>query len=134
MDFRPRADVDRTIGLTLAGDLLCIGLFVALGALRHPGSTPLYVRVPETAAPFVVGWLLVGAFLGAFTAESLADTRTAALRAGIAWLGADLLAQAARATPFVSGGVALAFVVVSLVTGGAFLVGWRAFVARTFAS
>ena len=131
MEFRPRVDADRTIGLTLAGDLLCIGLFVALGVLRHPESTPLYVRVPETAAPFIAGWLLVGAFFGTFTAESLVGTRTVALRAGVAWLGADLLAQAARATPFVAGGVAPAFVVVSLVTGGAFLVGWRTVVART---
>jgi hypothetical protein len=46
-----------------------------------------------------------------------------------AWLGADVIAQAIRATPYVRGGASLeasvVFGLVSFVVGGLLLVGWR---------
>ncbi|MFB6118447.1 DUF3054 domain-containing protein [Halosegnis sp.] len=132
MHLRPRFDRDWATGATLVGDLLCIGLFVSLGALRHPEAGPLYVRVPEIAAPFILGWLVVGAFVGVFTASELTGTRTVAGRAALAWVGATAVAQTLRATPFVPGGTAPAFVVVSLVVGGTLLVTWRVLASRAF--
>ncbi|MFC7177540.1 DUF3054 domain-containing protein [Halosegnis marinus] len=131
MDLRPQFRADRTTALVLLGDALCIALFSAAGALQHPGNAPLYARVPEIAAPFVLGWLLVGALVGTFDGSWFGSARTAAGRAAVAWLGADIVGQALRATAFVPGGADPAFFVVSLLVGGALLVGWRALVART---
>jgi hypothetical protein len=131
MDLRPGFLADRTTLLTLVGDLLCIALFSAAGALQHPENAAIYLRVPEIAAPFVLGWLLVGAFAGVFDARWTTGPRAAAGRAALAWLGADLVGQGLRATAVVPGGADPAFFVVSLVVGGALLVAWRALVART---
>jgi len=128
--FRAGVTTDRQIGLVLVGDLLCIALFATLGAMRHPESGGLLARVPEIAAPFVVGWLLVGLAVGTLRADAYADTRTAVARAAIAWLGTDLFAQALRATPIVPGGADPAFFVVALLFGGLFLGGWRALAVR----
>lgn len=128
--FRAGITTDRQIGLVLVGDLLCIALFATLGAMRHPASGRLLARVPEIAAPFVVGWLLVGLAVGTLRADAYADTRTAVVRAAIAWLGTDLFAQALRATPIVPGGAAPAFFVVALLFGGLFLGSWRALAVR----
>ena len=133
MQLRPRLSLTQTTGLTLAGDLLCIGLFIAAGVLQHSGVEALPVRVPAAAAPFVVGWLAVGAFVGVFTEAATADSRTAATRAAVAWGGAAVVGQGLRATAVVSGGVALAFFVVSLLVGGSLLVGWRTVAARLIA-
>lgn len=127
MDLRPGFAADRTTLLTLVGDLLCIALFAAAGAMQHPEGAALYLRVPEIAAPFVLGWLVVGTLVGVFRSD-LGTRRSAAARAAVAWLGADLVGQALRATAFVPGGADPAFFVVSLVVGGTLLAGWRALV------
>lgn len=131
MDLRPQFRADRTTLLVLLGDVLCIALFSAAGALQHTGTAPLYARVPEISAPFVLGWLVVGVFVGTFDGDWVGSVRTAGARAAVAWLGADIVGQALRATAVVPGGAAPTFFVVSLVVGGALLVGWRALVART---
>ena len=128
--FRAGITTDRQIGLVLVGDLLCIALFATLGAMRHPASGRLLARVPEIAAPFVVGWLLVGLAVGTLRADAYADTRTAVVRAAITWLGTDLFAQALRGTSVVPGGPDPAFFVVALLFGGLFLGSWRALAVR----
>jgi hypothetical protein len=131
MDLRTGFVADRTTLLTLVGDLLCIALFSAAGALQHPEGPALYIRVPEIAAPFVLGWLAVGAVAGVFDARWTTGRRVAAGRAALAWLGADLVGQGLRATAVVPGGADPAFFLVSLVVGGTLLAGWRALVAGT---
>lgn len=128
--LRAGITVDRRVGLVLLGDLLCIALFATLGAMQHPEGGSLIVRIPEVAAPFVVGWLLVGAAVGTFRTDAFSDTRTAVVRAVVAWLGADLFAQAVRATSVVPGGADPAFFVVALLFGGVLLAGWRALASR----
>ncbi|WP_255149950.1 DUF3054 domain-containing protein [Halorarius halobius] len=129
MDLSPRVSVSRTMALAAVGDLVCIGLFSVLGVLQHESGAVL-VRAPEVAAPFVVGWVVVGLVVGVFNERALATPREAAARAGVAWLGADIVGQAIRATSLVRGGFDPAFFLVSLFVTGALLVGWRATVAR----
>ncbi|MDZ7746066.1 MAG: DUF3054 domain-containing protein [Halobacteriales archaeon] len=128
--FRAGIEIDRRVGVVLIGDLLCIALFATLGAMQHPEGGSLLARLPEIAAPFVGGWLLVGLAVGTLRTDALADARTAAVRAGVGWLGADLFAQAARATSVVPGGADPAFFVVALLFGGLLLVSWRALASR----
>ena len=124
--FRAGVTTDRRVGLVLVGDLLCIALFATLGAMQHPEGGSLLARIPEVAAPFVVGWLLVGVAVGTFRAGAIADARTAVVRAAAGWLGADLFAQAVRTLSVVPGGADPAFFVVALLFGGTLLGGWRA--------
>lgn len=130
MDVRPRVAVTPRSGLLVLGDVACIGLFSTAGVLRH-ASGSLLLGVPQAALPFVVGWLLVGAFAGAFAADALATPREAAARAAVAWVGADVVGQGLRATSFVSGSADPAFFLVALLVGGILLVGWRALASRT---
>ena len=132
MELGPRLSASRTTGLVVLGDLLCIGLFSTLGVLQH-NSGNLLARVPEVAAPFVLGWVVVGLLVGTFARESLSTPREAAARAAVAWLGADVVGQALRATALFSGGFDPAFFLVSLLVAGALLVGWRAVAARLLA-
>lgn len=125
MDVRPRVAVTPRTGLLLLGDVACIGLFSAAGVLEHASGT-LLVHVPRVALPFVLGWVLVGAFVGAFAADALATPREAAARVAVAWIGADLVGQGLRATAALSGSADPAFFLVALVVGGGLLVGWRA--------
>lgn len=131
MNLRPGFLMDRTRYLICGGDLLCIALFSAAGAVQHPEGAPLLLRVPEIAAPFIGGWLAVGLFTGVFDARGVAGSRAAAGRAAVTWLGADLVGQGLRWTSIVPGGSDPAFFLVSLLVGGALLVGWRSLVART---
>jgi hypothetical protein len=131
MDFRPGVVANRTTLLTIVGDLLCIALFSAAGALQHPEEAALYLRVPEIAAPFVLGWLAVGSVVGVFDTRWMTGRRTAAGRAALAWLGADLVGQGLRATAAVPGSADPAFFIISLVVGGTLLAGWRAIVVNT---
>lgn len=129
MNLRPRVAVAPRTGLLLVGDAACIGLFSVAGVLRH-GSGSLLVRVPEVALPFLLGWVLVGAFVGAFAPDALATPREAATRAAVAWVGADLVGQALRATPAFRGGADAAFFLVALFVAGGLLVVWRTLAAR----
>lgn len=132
MEFGPRVSLSPVTAVVVVGDLLCIGLFSIAGVLQHE-SGPLLVRVPEVAAPFLLGWVVVGLFVGVFSRAALATPREAAARAAVAWLGADLLGQALRSTALFAGGFDPAFFLVSLFVTGALLVGWRATASQLFA-
>jgi hypothetical protein len=132
MEFGSRLSLSRTTAVVAVGDLLCIGLFSVAGVLEHQSGS-LITRVPEVAAPFLIGWALVGLLTGAFTTAALATPREAATRAAVAWLGADLVGQGLRSTELFSGGFDPAFFLVSLFVTGVLLVGWRALAARLLA-
>ncbi|WP_255196327.1 DUF3054 domain-containing protein [Halorarius litoreus] len=132
MQFGPRLSPSRTTALVVVGDVVCIGLFSTLGVLQH-NSGQVLTRVPEVAAPFLVGWALVGLLAGAFVTEALATPREAAARAAVAWLGADVVGQALRATSLFSGSFDPAFFLVSLFVTGTLLVCWRAVASRALA-
>jgi hypothetical protein len=117
-----------TLGLALA-DLFLILLFVVLGELQHYGLAGL-ARVPVTAAPFVLGWALAAVALGLYGTAWLASPRAAALRTAGAWVVAVAVGQGLRATPYLPGDAAPAFVVVSLGIGMVLLVPWRVAAVR----
>lgn len=125
MEFGSRLSLSPTTAVVVAGDLLCIGLFSTAGIIQHESGS-LLGRVPEVAAPFLLGWALVGLLAGVFSRQALATPREAAARAGVAWLGADLVGQALRSTSLFSGGFDPAFFLVSLFVTGLLLVAWRA--------
>lgn len=131
MALLPEVTRDRTTVLLLVGDVCCIALFATVGALQHPSPQSLLRRVPEIAAPFLFGWLLVGSFAGVFDREVYAEPRPLVVAVGIGWLGADLIGQVLRAATGLRGSAAIAFFLVTLFVGGTLLIGWRLLAART---
>lgn len=131
MAVRPRISPSATTALLLAGDVACIALFSAVGVLQH-GSGPLPARAPAVAAPFVLGWALVGLFVGAFAHDALRSVRAAAGRAAVGWGGAAVVGQVLRSTSLFPGGFDPVFFLVSLVVTGALLVAWRTGVAVAY--
>lgn len=117
--------VPMAVGLAL-GDAAALGLFVLIGEVSH-GNRPF--ENPEmvigTLAPFLLAWLVVAGVGGLYTSDALLSPRRAVSWALPAWIFAGLLGHALRATPLFRGGTALSFIVVSLVAGGALLLGWR---------
>lgn len=117
-----------TIGL-FVGDVIAILLFVVAGELRHDAAlTPSTIL--DAAVPFIVGWIVAAAFFGLFATAMLRSVRETAARTAGAWLVADVIGQALRATPVFGGGFDPAFFVVAFVVGGALLVGWRVVYVR----
>lgn len=109
------------------GDVGSILLFLLSGLLQHNSLARLadLGYVADTAAPFLLGWLVAAPMVGAY-AVSGADARASVLRAVGAWIPAALVGQALRTTALFHGGTSPAFVAVSLVVGGGLLGVWRA--------
>lgn len=120
-----RVAVTPRTALLALGDVALITLFVLLGQLEH-GTQGLLM----TAAPFIIGWLLVAPALGLYAGRRRELTSTIGLTAG-AWIGAALIGQALRATEIFPGGFAIAFVIVSILVGLVLLVPFRTVVAYT---
>ncbi|MFB6185043.1 MAG: DUF3054 domain-containing protein [Haloarculaceae archaeon] len=120
--------------LTLAvaiGDVLAIGLFVAIGELNHGVSLLAQLgRAVDTAVPFLIGWWIFAVFGGLYTADAWRSPKRAAAKTFPAWVGADLLAQLLRATPLFHGDAAVTFFLVAAAAGGLLIVGWRVVVSR----
>jgi len=130
-----RVDLAAVTALVALGDLTCIGAFVVAGEVSHnvdPVASPVYVA--ETAVPFLVGWALVAVLGGLYAADARRSWRRAVGLTVPAWAAAALVAQAVRATPYVHGGAALPFYLVSVGVGLALLVPWRAATSHLFAS
>lgn len=119
--------VDRgTVRTFLAGDLVAILAFVLLGELRH-GVDPMTApgRVAGVAVPFLLAWLVVGALAGAYAPGLRDDARRLVLVALGAWIGAAAVAQVLRGTAAFPGDADPVFFLVTVLVGGALLVGWR---------
>jgi len=119
----------------LAGvDLLLVLTFVVLGEFSHFGVTATaFARAPGTAAPFLLGWVLVAPLAGVYAPDARRSVRSAAVRTAAAWVGAVAVGQSLRATAAFPGDLAPAFVVVSLLVGLALLLPWRLLVAGRLA-
>jgi uncharacterized membrane protein YhaH (DUF805 family) len=120
----------------LAGvDVLLVLAFVLLGEFSHFGVTPTaFARAPGTAAPFLLGWVLLAPLARVYAPAVRRSVRGAALRTAAAWTGTVAVAQSLRATAAFPGDLAAAFVVVSLVVGLALLLPWRVLAARRLSS
>ena len=121
-----RIAATRRTAVLAAGDAAMIAIFVALGELQHGGSVAAGV---ETFLQFAVGWSVVAVPLGAYGPHALRSAPRAAGRAAGTWIAGALVGQVVRATVRPGFYVAPAFVVVSIVVGGALLAAWRAAMA-----
>lgn len=106
-------------------DLLAIVAMLWVGELRH-GNDPLVSPwlFVDTLLPFLVGWLVAAYALSAYGESTLAGYRPAIGAALVAWLVANVIGQALRATALFHGGSQLSFFLVMLgFVGGALAVG-----------
>lgn len=109
-----------------AGDLLVIVGFVLIGEFSHgvmPWRVP--IQVVETLTTFLVGWVAVAPLSWAYQRENLASPSAAAWTAVIAWVGASVVANLLRSTPFFHGNASVTFFLVTVVFGGAMFAAWR---------
>ena len=103
--------------LSLLADACCVLAFVVIGRASHNDGETL-AGIASTAWPFLAG-LACGEVAARAWRQPLA-----LVPAGVgAWLGAVLVGQALRV--LAGQGTALAFIVVSLLFLGVFLLGWR---------
>jgi|APHM01.1.fsa_nt_gi hypothetical protein len=126
-----RTRVDRspsTAGL-LVGDVLALGGFVFIGQQFGHRMRPLAnpFGYLEAIVPFVLAWVAVAVLAGLYTADARSSLRRGVGLAVLAWLVALPVAHGLRV--LVSGSTAPAFVVISAVVGGGFLLGWRVLAA-----
>jgi hypothetical protein len=121
-----RVEANRTTAVLVAGDLLAIGGFVLAGELHHGYTIAVLVqRWGVTTATFVVGWWLLAAVGGLYTADAVRSPKQAGSWGVPAWIVGALVAQGLRATPLHPGGASLSFYLVSVAFGGGLVVGWR---------
>jgi hypothetical protein len=125
----PRPESSTVTAALVLGDVALITLFVVLGEIQHRSLAAVPIYTPEALAPFLVGWVVTSLLAGVYAPGVRGNVRSVAARTALAWVGAALIGQAIRATPFVRGNAALAFVVVSLLVGLALLVPWRVLAA-----
>lgn len=112
--------------LLVGGDSLAILLFAWIGRATHV-SAAVDIELLKTATPFLAGWFISAAVQGGYKAEVSSSTgaKDAALAAAKIWALGIPLGIAFRSVmkwqaPQVP------FVIVSLVSTAALLVGWRA--------
>lgn len=110
------------------GDLAVLAVLFATGTVRHNGlgvltARPLYVLL--TVGPFLLGWIVVAPLLGAYAPKTIESLRARVGSALGAWVLADAIALGLRATPFLHGGTAPSFVLVTLGFGAVGLTVWR---------
>ena len=115
-------------------DVLLLLTFVVLGEFSHYGVTSTaFARAPGTAAPFLLGWVVLAPLAGLYAPAARRSVRAAATRTATAWIGTVAVAQTLRATAAFPGDFAVAFAVVSLLVGLALLLPWRVLVASRLA-
>jgi len=113
-----------TAALPLAvGDLLAILGVLTYGMIEH--GLPIAERALEVYPPFLIGWGIAAVAIGAYSAGA-AESAKAAVPLGVrAWVLAALIGFALRWTPVFDGGLALPFVLITLVLTGVLLGGFR---------
>ncbi|KHL03427.1 membrane protein [Sinomonas humi] len=107
----------RTTVLALAGDVVVVLVFAAMGRGFHGEANPV-VGVLSTAWPF-----LVGAAAG-WALPTVRRRPTALWPSGVSvWLGAYVIGMVLRA--LTGQGLAVTFLIVALCFLGLFILGWR---------
>ena len=117
------------------GDVLVIAILLTIGTIFHSSvdfitSNPGYLA--EVLLPFVIGWVVAAPLLGAYSVGATETAKAAVPLALRAWILADVIGMAIRATPLVHGGVELTFVAVTLVVGFVGLGLWRTIYFKLF--
>ena len=111
----------RPVALAVAGDIVCVVVFCALGRRSHAEGLTL-AGIAETAWPFLsgtlAGWLIARAWRAP---TAIAPTGV------IVWLATVVVGMLLRKAS--SQGVAVSFIVVASVVTALLLLGWRAVAA-----
>lgn len=105
------------------GDLISFLVIAALGRASHNMALPV-LAVLQTAAPFLLGWLIVAPFLGAYRADLVARPGRMAARTLGVWAVACALGLVLRSW-WLQRDIVVAFALVTLATNAVSLVGWR---------
>jgi hypothetical protein len=113
--------------LLLAGDLLALLAFVYIGQRDHDlvDSARPVLGVLQTAAPFILPWILAGWWLGAFRQGALSSPRRFLNTSLNTWLVAAPLGLLVRAYVLGRAVIPTSFVLATLGFGGLFVLGWR---------
>jgi len=122
------------VGALATADAATILLLILVGEIRHdvdvladPG------RVLTTAAPFLLGWFVVAALVGAYGDRAFAgDARSLAVTVG-AWIGAAGVGLTLRGTAVFPGDSPLSFALVITSLGAVALVAGRLLGVRVVA-
>lgn len=121
------------VALLAAGDVIIFLLFAALGRSQHH-ETQTVGTIANTAAPFIVGWLITAPWCGAFGFRgSAATTRPARLlrRTAPAWVAAWVVGLALRALVW-RRDIPPTFDLIALLFNAVLLLGWRGAVSALF--
>lgn len=113
----------RAVRRYLLVDIVAIVGFLVAGELHHgidPVDSPVYVG--ETIAPFLIGWVVAAPVLGAYASVTVERPVWAALFVVPAWVGANSIGQALRATDLFHGGSSPVFALV-IGAGGVVVLG-----------
>lgn len=105
------------------GDLLAILGVLTIGMIQH--NTLIPTRAAGVYAPFLIGWAVAAVLIGAYSAGAAESAKAAIPLAVRAWVLAALVGFGLRWTPVFPGGLAPAFIVITLVLTGVLLGGFR---------
>jgi Protein of unknown function (DUF3054) len=114
----------RRAALAFGIDVIAIALFVVIGRRNHHETGNGLIGVLRIAAPFlialIVGWLVAARIMTG------ADRSPMAIRSGLLiWTCTVVIGLALRRLVF-QRGIAIAFIIVTTITLGVLLIGWRA--------
>lgn len=128
--FRPsvrnRLPRTRPALAVLAGDLIALFAFVAVGQYKHGYFFWEFpVRTVVVMSPFVVAWLCVALPAGLFRSQTLTSYRYTVLSFVPAWVCASILSVGIRRTALIPGNAPVSFLLVNIVFGTLFLGTWR---------
>lgn len=119
---------DRRRYAVAAGDVAALAIVLAWGYVHHARGVADLLRVAdlvETTGPFLLGYLVVAALLGAYEADRTTALAWSLRTATAAWAGGLGLGLVARTHPTIEGGAAWPFGLVVLASGLVALVAWR---------
>lgn len=129
MRLQSRSAAGGSTALLLIGDIVALVAFIVVGLANHDRTNNLVADVASIGAPFLIGWLVVAALVGAFRATG--GARSFLLRSVLAWALGIGLALVLRNTVF-GHTFSPVFAVIAYVFNGIFLLGWRAVFSRLF--
>ena len=119
--------IDRGAAPLAVGDVLVVIAFLTAGTLSHTTTqflveNPLYLA--EVLAPFLIGWAVAAPLVGAYSAGAVEAAKSSVPLVVRSWIPAAVIGFVLRTFVF-TGGVAPAFVAITLVGGMVVLGGWR---------
>ena len=121
------------LGILVAGDIIAFVAWAALGLAGHQLTRNWLFNLVRVVAPFVIGWLAVAPFTGAYRAALSRRPRAFLTRSALTWLGGISLGLLLRATLFRSGFGPI-FALVTFAVTGVLVLGWRALYTKVLSS